>query len=48
VNLLIDDHYKWDSTFHMLVAACELMVCLDEKGKLKERKWEERMLKERK
>jgi hypothetical protein len=24
------------------------MVCLDEKGKLKERKWEERMLKERK
>jgi hypothetical protein len=24
VNLLIDDHYKWDSTFHMLVAACEL------------------------
>ncbi|XP_045830074.1 zinc finger BED domain-containing protein DAYSLEEPER-like isoform X2 [Trifolium pratense] len=31
-NLLIDDHYKWDSTFHMLVAACELrevFTCFD-------------------
>ncbi|KAK2378629.1 zinc finger BED domain-containing protein DAYSLEEPER [Trifolium repens] len=32
VNLLIDDHYKWDSTFHMLVAAWELrevFTCFD-------------------
>ncbi|XP_050898542.1 zinc finger BED domain-containing protein DAYSLEEPER isoform X1 [Lathyrus oleraceus] len=32
VNLLIDDHYKWDTTYHMLVAAWELkevFACLD-------------------
>ncbi|XP_058734388.1 zinc finger BED domain-containing protein DAYSLEEPER-like isoform X1 [Vicia villosa] len=32
VNLLNDDHYKWDTTYHMLVAAWELkevFACLD-------------------
>nr|XP_027191257.1 zinc finger BED domain-containing protein DAYSLEEPER-like isoform X2 [Cicer arietinum] len=32
VNLLIDDRYKWDTTYHMLVAVCELkevFACFD-------------------
>lgn len=32
VNLLIDDQYNWDTTYHMLVAACELkevFACFD-------------------